>query len=84
MADVTTLISNVGFPIVAFLICAYALKYSYDKSLEQMNETMDRITTLAEAINNNTIVLTSIAEKIERNEKEEAKNESNKNTSKSK
>ena len=29
------IISTVGFPIAAFLIAAYGLKYAYDKSIEQ-------------------------------------------------
>lgn len=65
MTDLTTLISNVGFPIVAFILCAYGLKYSYDKSLEQMNNTMSHIAEITEAVNNNTIVLTKLVEKVE-------------------
>ena len=65
MTDLTTLISNVGFPIVAFILCAYGLKYSYDKSLEQMNNTMSHIAEITEAVNNNTIVLTKLVQKIE-------------------
>lgn len=65
MQDLTTLLSNFGFPIVAFLICCYALKYSFDKSLEMNNKTLEKITTLSEAINNNTVVLTKLVEKVE-------------------
>lgn len=65
MTELTTLISNVGFPIVACLLCAYGLKYSYDKSLEQMNNTMDQIAKLTEAVNNNTVVLARLVEKVE-------------------
>jgi len=65
MTELTTLISNVGFPIVAFILCAYGLKYSYDKSLEQMNNTMEQIAKLTEAVNNNTVVLARLVEKVE-------------------
>lgn len=61
----TTLLSNFGFPIVAFLICCYALKYSYDQSLEANNRSYEQIQKLTEAVNNNTITLTKLVEKIE-------------------
>ena len=28
---ITQLITNVGFPIVSFLLCGFALKYVYDR-----------------------------------------------------
>lgn len=59
------LLSNFAFPVVAFLITVYGLKYSYDKSMEQNEKQLDRITTLSEAINNNTVVLTHLVEKVE-------------------
>ena len=65
MTELTKLISDVGFPIVAFILCAYGLKYSYDKSLEQMNHTMEQIAKLTEAVNNNTVVLAKLVEKVE-------------------
>ena len=65
MEDLTTLLSNFPFPIVAFLICCYALKYFFDRSLEMNNKTLDKITTLSEAINNNTVVLTKLVERVE-------------------
>ena len=36
------IISTVGFPIAAFLIAAYGLKYAYDKSIEQNSAALDR------------------------------------------
>lgn len=58
-------LSNFAFPIVAFLICCYALKYSFDKSLEQNNRGYEQISKLTEAINNNTVTLTKLVEKVE-------------------
>ena len=61
---ITTLIGTLGFPIVAFFVCCYALKYAYDKSLEANKEAFKKLEELTEAINNNTIVLTKLVEKV--------------------
>lgn len=59
------ILSNFAFPVVAFLICCYALKYSFDKSLEQNAKNVETLASLTEAINNNTVVLTHLVEKVE-------------------
>lgn len=59
------ILSNFAFPVVAFLICCYALKYSFDKSLEQNAKNVETLACLTEAINNNTVVLTHLVEKVE-------------------
>lgn len=64
MNEIIQAISTVGFPIIAFLICVYGLKYAYDKSREDYNSNMNTIKELAEAINNNTVVLTKLVEEI--------------------
>ena len=61
---ITTLIGTVGFPIVAFFVCFYALKYAYDKSIEANKNAFEKLESLTEAINNNTIVLTQLVEKV--------------------
>ena len=68
MSELTTIISSVGFPIVSFLIAAYFIKYTYDKTTEANKDAMDKIGQLAEAENNNTIVLTHLVEKLENKE----------------
>lgn len=65
MPEVITAISQVGFPIVSFLIASYFIKYSYDKSNEMYKESIDKIGTLAEAVNNNTTVLTELVKKLD-------------------
>ena len=64
MNDVVQIISTVGFPIVSFLIAAYFIKYTYDKTAEANKEAMDKIGALAEAVNNNTTVLTQLVQQI--------------------
>lgn len=62
--DVIQAIQSVGFPIVAFLIAVYGIKYAYDKSLDQQNKSLDSITELSKAVNHNTEVLTQLVEEI--------------------
>ena len=57
MNEISTLISTVGFPIFSFLLSSYFIKYTYDKN-------MTNITKLTEAVNNNTVVLTKLVEKL--------------------
>ena len=64
MNEVVQIISTVGFPIVSFLIEAYFIKYTYDKTAEANKEAMDKIGALAEAVNNNTTVLTQLVQQI--------------------
>ncbi len=58
-------ISTVGFPICSFLIAAYFIKYSYDKSNEMFKDSIEKIGTLATAVNNNTMVLTELVKKLD-------------------
>lgn len=59
------IISTVGFPIAAFLIATYGLKYAYDKSIEQNSSALDKIGDLTKAVNNNTLVLSHLVDKLE-------------------
>lgn len=61
-------ISTVGFPICSFLIAAYFIKYSYDKSNEMYTQSIDKIGKLANAVNNNTMVLTELVKKLDGSE----------------
>lgn len=64
MNEVVQIISTVGFPIVSFLIAAYFIKYTYDKTAEANREAMEKIGALAEAVNNNTVVLTQLVQQV--------------------
>lgn len=61
-------ISTVGFPIVAFAICAWFLKYVYDRSLSQYDKALERLGTLAEAINHNSEVLADLVKEVRKDE----------------
>lgn len=64
MNEVLTAITTVGFPIVAFFVAVYALKYAFDRSREDNLKNMETISKLADSINNNTLVLTKLVEEI--------------------
>ena len=60
------IISTVGFPICAFLICVYGLKYAYDRSREDNQKAMETVSKLADAINDNTVTLTKLVAEMEK------------------
>lgn len=68
MNDAVNIITNVGFPIFSFIVCAWFIKYSYDKSLDMYKESIDKIGTLADAVNHNTEVLLTLVKEVEENE----------------
>lgn len=61
--SIIQLVGSLGFPIV----CCGALFYRMIKSDDQHKQEMDKI---SEALNNNTIALTRLTEKISREEAE--------------
>lgn len=70
MTELVQIISTVGFPIVSFLIAAYFIKYTYDKTTEANKEAMDKIGALAEAVNHNSEVLVTLVDEIRDSNKE--------------
>lgn len=66
--SITSLISNVGFPIVCFLACAWYVKYREDKNDEKIDKlnTMhdDENKRMVEALNNNTVALTKLTDTL--------------------
>ncbi len=66
--DIVNIVSQLGFPIFAFIVAVYGLKYAYDTSMKQNDKAMENIAELTKAVNNNTIVLTELVEKLEKGE----------------
>lgn len=62
--DAVNIISSVGFPIFSFIVCAWFIYYSYNKSLAMYDKSLEKIGTLTQAVNNNTLVLTELVEKF--------------------
>lgn len=70
MNDVAQLISAIGFPIVAALGCAYFVKWQYEQNQKQIEEMRkehkEEVANMTKAIENNTIALTRLIEKIDK------------------
>lgn len=62
-------ISMVGFPIVCCGVTMYFLKYVIDKNREDLNALnsmhKSEMTEMTQAINNNTLALTKLCDKLE-------------------
>lgn len=67
-AAITQLITSVGFPIVACCAAAYYIKYISDKNREEVSELnkqhQEEMLKVTEAINNNTLVITKLCDKL--------------------
>lgn len=68
----SNLISNVGFPIVCFLVSAWYVKYREDKNdekIDKLNTQHDEeVRRMVEAINNNTLALTRLTDLLKEGE----------------
>lgn len=66
--DILSAITTVGFPIVVCLIVMVYVKYIIDKNSEQIKEITAQhkteVTEMTKAIENNTIALTRLLEKM--------------------
>lgn len=65
---VSEVISTIGFPIVCFLLCGYYVKYREDKNDEKYdklnNQHDDEMKQIVTALNNNTVALQKLADKL--------------------
>lgn len=76
MNEAIEVVSRLGFPIAAFGICAWFLKYVYDKSMTMFEKCLEKLGLLAEAvntnsdsINENTKVLAELVAEVRGNDK---------------
>ena len=69
MSDIVSIISAVGFPIVAAVGCGYFVKWQYEQNQKQIEEMRkehkEEVGKMTEALNNNTLVLQKLIDKIE-------------------
>lgn len=67
--QILTAISTVGFPIVVAGACMWYVKYSNDKHLQNIadlnKQHQDEMNKVVEAVNNNTVALTKLSERLE-------------------
>lgn len=70
MNDIVSVISAVGFPIVAALGCGFFVKWQYEQNMKQNEELRkehkEEVSKMTEALNNNTIALQKLIDKLEK------------------
>lgn len=66
---ISELITTVGFPIVCFLMCGWYVKYREDKNDEKLDKINslhdDETKRMTDAVNNNTLALQKLTDKLE-------------------
>lgn len=70
MNEIVSIISAVGFPIVAAVGCGYFVKWQYEQNQKQ-NEEMrkehkEEVAKMTEALNNNTLALQRLIDKLDK------------------
>lgn len=65
MSEVSQVIATVGFPIFSFLVTGLALKYVYDRERKSLDETIDKLSKLTEAVNHNSETLSRLVSELE-------------------
>lgn len=70
MNEIVSIISAVGFPIVAALGCGFFVKWQYEQNMKQ-NEEMrkehkEEVAKMTEALNNNTLALQKLIDKLDK------------------
>ena len=70
MNDIAQIISAIGFPIVAAVGCAYFVKWQYEQNQKQIEEMRkehrEETSNMTKAIENNTIAITRLIEKLDK------------------
>ena len=68
MNEIVSIISTVGFPIVAAVACGMFIKWQYTENQKQIDEMRkehkEEVTKMTEALNNNTLALQKLIDKI--------------------
>ena len=70
MDSVVQAVSTVGFPIVAAVACGMFVKWQYEQNQKQMDEMRkehkEEVIQMTKAIENNTLALTRLIDKIDK------------------
>jgi putative Mn2+ efflux pump MntP len=70
MSEVAQIISSLGFPIVAAVGCAMFVKFIYTENQKQLTEInkehKDEVAKMTEALNNNTLALQRLIDKLDK------------------
>lgn len=71
MNDIMNAISVIGFPIVAAVACGMFIKWQYTENQKQISEMRqehkEEVSKMTEALNNNTLALQKLIDKLEIN-----------------
>ena len=70
MNEIVSVISAVGFPIVAAVACGMFVKWQYEQNSKAMEEVRkehkEEVSKMTEALNNNTLALQKLIDKLEK------------------
>lgn len=70
MNEIVSVISAVGFPIVAAVACGMFIKWQYEQNAkaneELRKEHKEEVAKMTEALNNNTLVVQKLIDKLEK------------------
>ena len=64
LTSIVQAINTVGFPIFAFIVTIWFIKYMYDKNIEQHREDMEKLNVLTESVNNNSIAIAELTKQL--------------------
>lgn len=71
MQEIGNLIATIGFPIVSFLMSAYFIKYSYDKTMDKIHENDEReerhwneLSKLTQAVSENSTAIRELIQEV--------------------
>lgn len=67
--EIISMVQNLGVAVVMCLMCAWFIKYMFDKFMEKSQTDDERhkqeMDSITEALNNNTQALTKLSERLE-------------------
>lgn len=70
MNDIVSIISAVGFPIVAAVGCGFFIKWQFEQNQKQVEELRkehkEEVTSMVKAIENNTITMQKLIDKLDK------------------
>lgn len=71
MTEITQIISTVGFPIFSFLLCGYALKFVYVKERASLDNAIEKLSALTDAVNHNSETINRLVSEFDKENKNE-------------
>lgn len=70
MNEIVQIISTVGFPIFSFLLCGYALKFVYVRERQSLDNAVDKLGALTDAVNHNSETVNRLVDELNNNKGE--------------